>query len=459
MDTFFAKLLHATLYEDNEILRKARLSATLNIAWIIVGLVYIPLYALMNNNVGALLITIGVFFATFNLLFLRIGWLRTQANTILFIVWYVLVCLSITGLQSLDAANAWFATLSLIAFLLLGQRSGIVWLGLSICGIAIVYATSQSALLVFPQPPERYVIYASLFHYVGICIFVFCLAHEFSINYNRAINEVEDILEALKVEKKQADIAREMAIESSRVKGEFLANMSHEIRTPMNGVLGMADLLLLTELDDEQEDIASTILSSAESLLRIINDILDISKLEAGKIVLVPTVFDIKRMIEELFKIYVTGLTSKDINHYLKICPTIPTPVIGDSDRLKQVLINLIGNAVKFTKTGGTVGIEVTKKSETESTIEILFAVEDTGIGIAEDKQKQIFDSFSQADGTITRKFGGTGLGLSIAMQLVQLMGGTIWLESEEGTGSTFFFTTIFEKRRNTVPLINNALV
>ena len=293
-------------------------------------------------------------------------------------------------------------------------------------------------------------------------MFVFCLARVFDANYNRALNDARNALNALRHEKEQADIAKEMAIESSRVKGEFLANMSHEIRTPMNGVLGMADMLRDTELDEEQKEITDTILGSAESLLRIINDILDVSKLEAGKIELISNPFDPRKLIQDLCTLYIAANGSKEIQYSIKIGQDIPEVLWGDSGRLEQILINLIGNAVKFTPAGGTIEIQAKYRSETDDQAELLLLVKDTGIGIPKEKQKKIFEAFTQADGTTTRQFGGTGLGLTISMQLVHLMRGEIWLESEEGAGSTFYFTAIFDKenRQSCEPdsvLVNSA--
>ncbi len=214
----------------------------------------------------------------------------------------------------------------------------------------------------------------------------------------------------------------------------------------MNGVLGMADLLRDTKLDEDQQDIADTIMSSAESLLRIINDILDISKLEAKKIELISIPFDIRAIIRDLCTIYIAGNGSKKIQLNVEINPEIPEILLGDSDRLKQILTNLIGNAVKFTPAGGTIEIRADIRSETHKQTEVLLSVKDTGVGIPGDKQQRIFEAFTQADGTTTRQFGGTGLGLTISMQLVHLMQGEIWLESEVGVGSTFFFTALFDK-------------
>lgn len=246
--------------------------------------------------------------------------------------------------------------------------------------------------------------------------------------------------EQLKVLNAELDKKRQLADDQNKAKSDFLANMSHEIRTPMNGVIGMASLLALTPLDAEQRDYVDTIRVSGESLLSIINDILDFSKIESGKMELETEPFRLSSAIEEAYDLMSVKANEKGLDLLYYIEPDVPSDIVGDPTRFRQVLLNLISNGIKFTSQG-EIEITVEKTGLEHGIYTLQFTVKDTGIGIPQEKFYKLFDSFSQVDSSTTRKYGGTGLGLAICQRLVALMGGDIYVESEEGRGSAFIFT------------------
>ena len=248
---------------------------------------------------------------------------------------------------------------------------------------------------------------------------------------------------ALLESQKALEKAKEEAVAATRAKSEFLACMSHDIRTPMNAIIGMTDVLAETELKDEQLHYLRILRASGEALLSLINDILDFSKIEAGQLHLETIPFSIRELVEDTALI--GGVRAKEKHLELKIAvdPDVPARVLGDPTRMRQILINLIGNAIKFTEKGA-VSIKVRRDAALESKA-LLFSVTDTGIGIPPEKQSMLFQKFMQVDSSTTRKYGGTGLGLAICRQLVEMMGGRIWVESLPGQGSTFIFSVLAE--------------
>lgn len=372
-------------------------------------------------------------------------------------LWLLALCFLVSDLAILFIPPSWFLNpvLSFVTFLLdLSVVSAILYFGpeidaegLLLCYLTVFMATVGEGL---GKSIGISVVVATLYSWLHLdkgghaltdaeSLVKIPLFFVISVSTGYLAQELNASKRKLHQKLKELEKAKEAAEAASRAKSEFLAHMSHEIRTPMNGVIGMTELVLDTELSAEQRGCLKAVKSSADSLLTLLNDILDFSKIEAGKLTLDLVEFNLRESVEAIAKIFDPRARQKGLELICEVKPGVPETVKGDPTRLMQIVANLLGNAIKFTEQGQIV-LEVGAEFRPDGIL-AHFAIRDTGIGIPLEKQKLIFEAFSQADNSTTRKYGGTGLGLTISSRLVEMMGGRIWVESEVGSGSAFHFT------------------
>jgi signal transduction histidine kinase len=420
-------------FADSPLMRRVRTFNGCALSLVLMGPPNLASYASAGMDAAALAVTAACFTAVFSIIKLRRdGDLRFAGHLLVANLSVLLIYLTLHLGGLFAPGHGWAIVPPLAAGLILGRR-GAVFYGVIAVAAETLYAFLAVHGLTPPSllPAEMRIVFAVNAH-ITLVIVALALVYTFLAGQQ----EGEEALTR----------ARDRAEEVARAKSEFLANTSHEIRTPMNVIIGMTEMALDGEIALETRDYLQRVRAASLGLLGIINDLLDLSKIEAGKMSLEIGRCDVRAILDEVVALLSQSATAKGLAVSCHVDAAVPSALAGDASRLRQVLLNLLGNAIKFTERG-EVAIEVRMVRAMRTHIELLFAVRDTGIGIPPERQAAVFESFTQADGSTTRKFGGTGLGLTICRDLVVLMGGELQLESMVGRGSAFSFTLTLERQ------------
>jgi signal transduction histidine kinase/CheY-like chemotaxis protein len=443
---FAGNLVRSGMSPDEDSLELYQITR-LNLA-IIALVLFVPIFASIYFFLGVIEIALGTFItgvlAIFCFLWFRNTKNVTAAANFLLLIYALLVLYASAHLGGINSSALWWNThLPVLAVLLLNIRWASLWTGIVISEMLfLIYANYTDILPISPLYGSALLYHDSVTKIVAIALlFVFGIL--FILEKAKTIEIVER--------------AKAKAEAAAQAKADFLANMSHEIRTPLNAIYGMTSLMMDTPLNEEQQDFIETIRSGSDTLLNVINDILDFSKIEAGKLELEKQPFHIRTCVEDTLDLLAEKAAEKMLDMAYLIEEGTPPVVIGDITRLRQILVNLLNNGIKFTDKGEVV-VKVKSILVEKDQHELTFSIRDTGIGIPENKVDKLFHSFSQVDSSTTRKYGGTGLGLAISKELVERMGGAIWVESEEGKGSTFHFTILVDAQPDAKPTTEDGV-